>query len=145
MSFLSFYMNFLEKELGVLKNLAPSHPMFKSKRTFGQRAADKLTVVAGSWGFIIVFSIFLIIWMLINTTFLVFGTAWDPKPFIMLNLILSCLAAIQAPIILMSQNRQAQRDRIKAEFDYRVNKKAEKEIREIKALLMAKKRKSKKK
>ena len=60
----------------------------------------------------------------------------DPYPFILLNLALSCLAAIQAPVILMSQNRQAQRDRLKAEFDYRVNRKAEKEIREIKSLLM---------
>lgn len=139
-------MNFLKKELGILKNLAPAkkgHPMFKSKKTLGQVAADKLTTWAGSWAFILTFLFFLFAWMIVNTSFLVFGSIWDPKPFIMLNLILSCLAAIQAPIILMSQNRQTQRDRIKAEFDYRLNKKAEKEIREIKALLMAKKRKKK--
>lgn len=139
-------MNLLKKELGILKNLSPiknGSPMFKSKKTLGQRAADKLTESAGSWTFIILFIIFIFVWMVVNTTFLVFGTAWDAKPFIMLNLILSCLAALQAPIILMSQNRQAQRDRIRAEYDYRLNKKAEKEIREIKALLMKKTKKKK--
>lgn len=131
--------NFLKKELGYLKNFVPvknGHPMFKSKKTLGQKSADKLTILAGSWAFIILFLVFLVLWIFVNTSFLIFGTAWDPKPFIMLNLILSCLAAIQAPIILMSQNRQTQRDRIKAEYDYRLNKKAEKEIREIKALLL---------
>ncbi len=138
--------NFLKKELSVLKNLSPvknGHPIFKSKKTLGQKSADKLTTWAGSWAFIILFLVFIILWMIVNTSFLVFGTAWDAKPFIMLNLILSCLAAIQAPIILMSQNRQAQRDRIKAEYDYRLNKKAEKEIREIKALLLKKNKKKK--
>lgn len=140
-------MNFLEKELGVLKDIASVKsvsPIFKSKRTLGQMAADKLTAWAGSWTFIIVFTLFLIAWMLLNTSIVIFGV-WDSKPFIMLNLILSCLAALQAPIILMSQNRQAQRDRIKAEFDYRINKKAEKEIREIKSLLMKRERKKSKK
>jgi uncharacterized membrane protein len=139
--------NFLKKELGILKNLSPvknGHPMFKSQKTLGQKAADKLTESAGSWTFIILFLVFIFAWMIVNTTFLVFGTAWDVKPFIMLNLILSCLAAIQAPIILMSQNRQAQKDRIRAEYDYRLNKKAEKEIREIKALLLKKYGKKKK-
>ncbi|MCW8965119.1 MAG: DUF1003 domain-containing protein [Candidatus Pacearchaeota archaeon] len=139
-------MNFLKKELGYLKNLSPikSSPIFGGRKTFGQRAADKLTQVAGSWGFIITFIVFLILWMVFNTSYLIFGTAWDEKPFIMLNLILSCLAAFQAPIILMSQNRQAQRDRIKAEYDYRINKKAEKEIREIRDFLLKQNKRKKK-
>ena len=122
------------------------HPVFKlhSKRTLGQRAADRLTNIAGSWIFIISLFVFLIIWMSINGYILIryeSGNPFDPYPFILLNLVLSCLAAIQAPIILMSQNRQIQRDRIKAEFDYRINKRAEEEIREIKEILL--KRKSK--
>ncbi len=106
----------------------------RKKLTIGQKAADKLTSFAGSWTFIILFFIFLFIWMLVNVLMVI--NKWDPYPFILLNLILSCLAAIQAPIILMSQNRQAQRDRVRAEYDYQVNKKAEKEIQEIKKLLM---------
>lgn len=115
-------------------------------RTFGQKAADALTKYAGSWGFILFFTGFLIIWMVMNTSWLVFGKAWDEKPFILLNLILSCLAAIQAPIILMSQNRQAQKDRQRAEYDYAVNRKAareiddvQEEIRQIRLLLLEKK------
>jgi len=73
--------------------------------------------------------------MLINTSWLLFGKGWDPYPFILLNFILSTLAAVQAPIILMSQNRQAQKDHIRAQYDYAVNKKAEKEIEEIKKQL----------
>ena len=99
--------------------------------TFGQRSADWLTKWAGSWYFIIGFFIFLIIWMSINTTWIIFGRTWDPYPFILLNLVLSCLAAIQAPIILMSQNRAAQRDRQRAEYDYAVNRKSEREIKEM--------------
>ena len=123
------------------------NPVFKlhSRRTFGQKAADRLTNIAGSWMFILSLFAFLIIWMAINGYILIKyenGDPFDPYPFILLNLVLSCLAAIQAPIILMSQNRQIQRDRIKAEFDYKINKKAEKEIREIKQLLL--RRKSKK-
>lgn len=137
-------MNFLKKELASLNIFSNGNPVFKSKTTFGQKAADKLTSWAGSWTFIIIFLVFLFAWMIFNTTFLIFGKAWDIKPFIMLNLILSCLAAIQAPIILMSQNRQAQRDRLKAEYDYRINKKAEKEIREIRDFLLSKHKKKKK-
>ena len=119
-------------------------PIFGSSRTLGQRASDGLTKAAGSWAFIISFFIFLGLWIYVNATMLIkynIGTPWDPYPFILLNLTLSCLAAIQAPIILMSQNRQTQRDRIKAENDYRINKKAEKEIQEIKELLMRRHRK----
>jgi uncharacterized membrane protein len=110
------------------------HPINKNKLSLGQKAADNLAKWAGSWTFIISFFIFLIIWILLNVYFLMkyqFGNPWDPYPFILLNLVLSCLAAIQAPIILMSQNRQAQRDRINSEYDYQVNRKAEREIQEI--------------
>ncbi|MBU2053302.1 MAG: DUF1003 domain-containing protein [Nanoarchaeota archaeon] len=116
-----------------------AHPIFKVPKTFGQKASDFLTKWAGSWIFIILFFIFIGIWMVTNGYFVlkfIHKEVVDPYPFILLNLALSCLAAIQAPVILMSQNRQAQRDRLKAEFDYRVNRKAEKEIREIKSLLM---------
>jgi len=116
-----------------------THPIFKIPKTFGQKAADTLTKWAGSWTFIILFFVFLGIWMTTNGVFVlkyIEGTLKDPYPYILLNLALSCLAAIQAPIILMSQNRQVQRDRAKAEFDYAVNRKAEKEIREIKELII---------
>ena len=118
-------------------------PIFGSPRTFGQRAADSVTRAAGSWAFIISFLVFIALWMYVNINFLIqynLGAVWDPYPFILLNLVLSCLAAIQAPVILMSQNRQTQRDRNKTEHDYQINKKAEKEIREIKELLMKRKR-----
>lgn len=110
------------------------HPIFTAKRTIGQKAADKLSSWAGSWIFIILFFTLLFIWMGINAFWLI-ERSWDPYPFILLNLVLSCLAAIQAPIILMSQNRQAQRDRIRSEYDYAVNRKAEKEIEQLKKQL----------
>ena len=100
-------------------------------RTFGEKAADGLTRVAGSWGFILSFAGFLILWVILNTSWILFGTTWDPRPFILLNLALSCLAAFQAPIILMSQNRTSEKDRQRAEYDYAINRKAEKEIQEI--------------
>jgi len=102
----------------------------KQSLTFGQRAADGLTKWAGSWAFIISFFVFLVIWVSINAYIFIqyeIGKPWDPYPFILLNLCLSCLAAIQAPIILMSQNRAAERDRQRAEYDYAVNRKAERE------------------
>ena len=106
----------------------------KSKtRTFGQRAADIASIWVGSWGFIIGVLIFILLWMILNIYAWI--NEWDPYPFILLNLILSCIAAIQAPLILMSHNRQEHRDRQKMEYDYQINKKAEKEIREIKNLL----------
>ncbi len=97
--------------------------------SFNERAADNLAKYAGSWTFIIGFLVFLGIWMAINVY--AWLNVWDPYPFILLNLVLSCVAALQAPIILMSQNRQAQKDRRKLEYDYRVNRKAEKEIGKI--------------
>ena len=93
------------------------------KITFGQRASDKLAEFAGSWFFIIAFTLFLIIWILINIYFL--KNPFDPYPFIMLNLVLSCVAAVQAPLIMMSQKRQEQKDRERAENDFKVNLKCE--------------------
>lgn len=96
--------------------------------TLGQKLAYKIATFGGSWTFIISFFSFLTIWILINVIFLNSKT-FDPYPFILLNLILSCLAAIQAPIIMMSQNRQEQKDRQRADHDYKINLKAELEIK----------------
>ncbi len=101
-----------------------------NKLTFGERLSDKLAEFGGSWTFIVIFGSFLLIWMLINVLVLSLHP-FDPYPFILLNLILSCLAAIQAPIIMMSQNRQEDKDRLRAQHDYQVNLKAEIEIRQI--------------
>ncbi|NCN51546.1 DUF1003 domain-containing protein [archaeon] len=102
--------------------------------TKGQKAADKLTKIAGSWGFISGFFVFLLLWMITNVVWFS-HQSWDPYPFILLNLVLSCVAAFQAPIILMSQNRENERDRQRAEYDYAVNRKAEREIKEIKKMI----------
>lgn len=110
----------------------------KKKLTLGQKTADWIAKWAGSWTFIILFFIFLGLWMTTSGYFLLRfanGEFIDPYPFILLNLVLSCLAAIQAPIILMSQNRTTERDRKRAEYDYQVNRKAEKEIKDIKKQL----------
>ena len=96
-----------------------------ASRTLGERVADRVAAVGGSWRFIIAFVVFLVAWMALNSAM---GRAFDPYPFILLNLVLSCLAALQAPVIMMSQNRQAARDRAAAEHDYAVNLKAELEI-----------------
>lgn len=93
------------------------------KYTIGQRAADAIAKFAGSWAFIFAFTGALILWMVINTLLAV--KAFDPFPFILLNLVLSCVAAIQAPLIMMSQNRQEEKDRQRAENDYKVNLKTE--------------------
>jgi len=100
------------------------------KWTFGQRLADHVASFGGSWRFIIIFASVLVVWILINTL-LIRDKPFDPFPFILLNLVLSCLAAIQAPIIMMSQNRVEAKDRLTAENDYRVNLKAELEIRHL--------------
>ncbi len=95
----------------------------REKYTLGQRAADAIAKFAGSWAFIFSFTGVLILWMVVNT---VLATkAFDPYPFILLNLVLSCVAAIQAPLIMMSQNRQEEKDRRRAENDYKVNLKTE--------------------
>ena len=101
----------------------------QGKKTLGQNAADLLAKFAGSWTFIIGFVIFLAFWMYVNIQ--AYANAWDPYPFILLNLVLSTIAALQAPIILMAQNRQAEKDRAKAEYDYKVNRKSEREIQEV--------------
>ena len=95
----------------------------KEKFTLGQRAADSIAKFAGSWAFIFSFSGVLILWMVVNV--LLAAGAFDPYPFILLNLVLSCVAAIQAPLIMMSQNRQEEKDRRRAENDYKVNLKTE--------------------
>lgn len=101
----------------------------KDKYTLGQRAADKIAKFAGSWAFIFSFTGVLILWMAVN---IVLATkAFDPYPFILLNLVLSCVAAIQAPLIMMSQNRQEEKDRRRAENDYKVNLKTEIMIEDI--------------
>ena len=95
----------------------------KAKNTLGQRAADAIAKFAGSWAFIFSCTAVLILWMIINA--LLAAKAFDPYPFILLNLVLSCVAAIQAPLIMMSQNRQEEKDRRRAENDYKVNLKTE--------------------
>lgn len=95
----------------------------KEKYTLGQRAADAIAKFAGSWAFIFSFTGVLILWMAVNV--LLAAKAFDPYPFILLNLVLSCVAAIQAPLIMMSQNRQEEKDRRRAENDYKVNLKTE--------------------
>ena len=101
---------------------------FDKQLTVGEKLADRLSNRAGSWSFLIGFSIALIIWVVVNVVILA-NKAFDPYPFIFLNLILSCVAAMQAPVILMSQNRQETKDRIRSEQDYRINLRAELEIR----------------
>lgn len=125
----------MTKADGQQNSTEQSHHIY-GKRTMGQRLADDLAKYAGSWGFIIVFFIIIILWILLNA-FLLATKPWDPYPFILLNLGLSLLAAIQAPVILMSQNRAAERDRRKAELDLSINKKAEREIEDIQKELRA--------
>ena len=103
---------------------------FDEKMSFGQRAADKVASFGGSWRFIGIFGGILLVWVVTNSIVLA-TRAFDPYPFILLNLVLSSLAAFQAPIIMMSQNRQSEKDRLQAENDYKVNLKAELEIRQL--------------
>lgn len=138
-----YLANLLEEEKGELETIdVDVIEAFKGNSTFsknikttleaelttGQKLADKIAEFGGSWTFIIAFFSFIVIWMIINVIFLV-DQSFDPYPFILLNLILSCLAAIQAPIIMMSQNRQEEKDRQRAEHDYKVDLKAELEIK----------------
>lgn len=102
----------------------------KENLTIGQRTADKIATFGGSWTFIISFFTILAVWIAFNV-YALHNKGFDPYPFILLNLILSCLASIQAPIIMMSQNRQEEKDRERAEWDLKINEKAEVEIREI--------------
>ncbi|MBP2284629.1 putative membrane protein [Flavobacterium sp. CG_23.5] len=107
-------VNTVEDEIGV--------------RTFGQIVADRVATFGGSWKFIILFGIFIVLWILANI-YILMNKGFDPYPFILLNLILSCLAALQAPVIMMSQNRQEEKDRERAKKDYMINLKSELEIR----------------
>ena len=128
----------LRAQMDVRDIRSSEHPSFHIPRTFGQRSADNLAKWAGSWVFIISFLVLLGFWIAANAYLMIqynLGKPFDPFPFILLNLILSMLAAIQAPIILMSQNRQGQKDRFRAQIDFDINKKAEAEIREVKKQL----------
>jgi uncharacterized membrane protein len=103
---------------------------YDARRTFGELLADRIAEFGGSWGFILIFGVILAVWIGVNSVALL-SKPFDPYPYILLNLVLSCLAAIQAPVIMMSQNRQEGRDRLRAEHDYQINLKAEVEIRAL--------------
>jgi uncharacterized membrane protein len=103
---------------------------FSTKLTLGDRISDRVAAIGGSWAFIIGFGVVLVVWITINSIALMMRP-FDPFPFILLNLVLSCVAAIQAPVIMMSQNRQEAKDRLRSEHDYQVNLKAEIEIRQL--------------
>lgn len=117
----------LEESESISKNL---NDVFEKDLTFGQKAADKIAEFGGSWSFIIIFVGIIMFWIITNIIFLA-SKAFDPYPFILLNLVLSCLAALQAPIIMMSQNRISAKDRMRDEQDYMTNLKAEIEIRHL--------------
>jgi uncharacterized membrane protein len=125
-----------EREKEIVLRLAGKKPIsrnvaktFSEQLTFGQRLADRVTAFGGSWTFISLFGVVLFFWILLNFLLVLqWGRTFDPYPYILLNLVLSMLAAVQAPIILMSQNREADKDRLSAEHDYEVNLKAELEI-----------------
>ena len=112
-----------EEVLNLLADSKISENPTAEKYTLGQRAADTIARFAGSWAFIFSFTGVLVLWMVVNTVMA--AKAFDPFPFILLNLVLSCVAAIQAPLIMMSQNRQEEKDRRRAENDYKVNLKTE--------------------
>ncbi|HUX07998.1 MAG TPA: DUF1003 domain-containing protein [Acidobacteriota bacterium] len=132
------YDQLSEHEQGVIKRIVDGRSIsrdinedIEERLTFGQRLADRVTELGGSWTFIIAFFIVLCTWVAINTILLAGAAVFDPYPFILLNLVLSMLAAVQAPVIMMSQNRQSARDRLDAHHDYEVNLKAELEIRHL--------------
>lgn len=120
-----------KKEANIITKIHQIH--IRTPETFAQKASDKLTKWIGSWTFILSFIGFILIWISINVYAWI--NTWDPYPFILLNLTLSCIAAIQAPIILMSQNRVNQKDRQRMEYDYIVDRRTEKEIEKIKIQL----------
>ncbi len=104
---------------------------FEERTTLGQRLADSVTVFGGSWTFLLLFGLLMLGWVLLNSWLLTQDKSFDPYPYIFLNLVLSMMAAVQAPVIMMSQNRQDEKDRIAAKNDYEVNLKTELEIREL--------------
>ena len=116
----------MQRHEPIAKNVEVMH---QEQLTFGQRVSDGLAKTAGSWAFIFGFAVVLLVWVSLNTLALIHH--WDAYPYILLNLILSMLAAIQAPVIMMSQNRGEARDRIRGEHDYEVNLKAELEIEQL--------------
>ena len=117
----------LARQDSLVADLEPDLP---GKSSFGERVADRVAAFGGSWAFLISFFVVLMGWIVVNGALLA-RDAFDPYPFILLNLVLSCLAAVQAPVIMMSQNRQEARDRLRAQNDYRINLKAELEIRHL--------------
>lgn len=127
------FLNDLRRMGGAARDL---NTVFDERLTFGERLADRVAAVGGSWGFIIGFGLFLAAWAVLNTVVLA-AHAFDPFPFIFLNLMLSMLAALQAPIIMMSQNRQAAKDRLEARMDYETNLRAEAQIEELHAKIDA--------
>lgn len=115
-------------------NVPDTNREFDKTLTFGQRMADRVAAFGGSWAFIGIFGAILIVWIALNVTLVSQRRhAFDPYPFILLNLVLSTLAALQAPVIMMSQNRQSAKDRLDAQHDYEINVKAEIEIEELHA------------
>lgn len=118
----------LNEEEFLSKNI---NEQYAEKLTFGQLVSDKIASFGGSWAFILTFLGVLVCWILINTVFLQKERQFDEYPFILLNLVLSCIAALQAPVIMMSQNRQEAKDRLRSEQDYKINLKAELEIRHL--------------
>jgi uncharacterized membrane protein len=118
---------------GLLRSRVSRDPneVIEERETLGNRVADKVASFGGSWTFISLFGVVLVVWVLVNSVLLSKEKAFDEYPFILLNLFLSMLAAIQAPIIMMSQNRQDAKDRIRSELDYKVNLKAELEVAEV--------------
>ena len=139
---LKYVQSILQEEKGALSELEQSvleniknhelvsqniESQFEKKWSFGERLSDKIAEFGGSWTFIITFASFMFIWILINSLVLIFRP-FDPYPYILLNLLLSTLAALQAPIIMMSQNRQEAKDRLRSQYDYQVNLKAELEV-----------------
>ena len=126
-----------ELEKDVLKNLSDYEILstniddeYQNKLKFGQKLSDRIASLGGSWKFIILFLSTITVWIILNSIFLL-KKHFDPYPYILLNLLLSCLAAIQAPVIMMSQNRQEAKDRARSEHDYKTNLKAELEIRQL--------------
>ncbi len=141
----TYVKNVLEKEKGEISTIEEQvirsvkenellskniNTEFEQKLTFGERLSDKISDFGGSWNFIVIFGCVLLLWVAVNSMILIWRP-FDPYPFIFLNLVLSCLAAVQAPVILMSQNRQEARDRLRSDHDYLINLKAELEIRHL--------------
>ncbi|ALN71525.1 DUF1003 domain-containing protein [Aureimonas sp. AU20] len=123
-------IRFVAYQLRRASRMRDPNEMFNDGMTFGERLADRVAVIGGSWSFIIGFTVFLVGWAVLNTVVLA-ANAFDPFPFIFLNLVLSMVAALQAPVIMMSQNRQAAKDRFEARLDYETNLRAEAQITQL--------------